>query len=471
MFGRIILTQLKKIVRSKQYMFWTLSFPILLGSLFYFAFSSIYKDTNSKPIPVVIEVTDGALNEYRVMKSFSNLDRDRISSDYEEYNKKKAAAEAMGENFTEKEPLSKETLDKLEEVKCYEDMKSYDMSYFPTEYLKDSNNIPDEIKKSDLPFMVLMKDLEYEDGTKMIDIIDVDDHAEAETLLDDGDISGIITVDSMRDITLLANGNGVNHSILSTIISEYRLQVDMAIEEINSDTEELEKSEEVMDEVAESFEFVDSKDTAGDNKDPFVAYFYSLIAMIAVIGSVGAMATIVNNQANQSTLGIRIDCAPISKVFHEIAQLIAIFISQTIIISIALIYLIYILKIRFGGNTHLIFLTSWLANLVGITLGYMVAHLGTLQQNKKEAILMFIIVGGGFMSGLMIGDMKMIVEEHFPILNRINPSAVISDAFYALNVFGVGPRYYRSIAYMAGTSLIMLIIGMILSRKNSYKSL
>ena len=77
----------------------------------------------------------------------------------------------------------------------------------------------------------------------------------------------------------------------------------------------------------------------------------------------------------------------------------------------------------------------------------------------------------GFMSGLMYGDMKALLEEHCPLFNRINPSAVITDAFYALNVFGVGPRYYRALTYMLVMSLVLLVLGMAFSRKTDYKSL
>lgn len=65
MFGRICIAELKKLIRSKTYMIWTFAFPLVLGTLFYFAFSTIYSSQKSETIPVVIEVTDGAINEYK----------------------------------------------------------------------------------------------------------------------------------------------------------------------------------------------------------------------------------------------------------------------------------------------------------------------------------------------------------------------------------------------------------------------
>lgn len=475
MFIRICIAELKRLVRSKKYMFWTFAFPLLLGTLFYFSFSTIYDSQKSEPIPVVVEVTENAIHEYRVLEAFSNLDKDKITNDLEEYYAEKGKAEAMGETFDKEVPVTDEVLDELETVQSYADMKNYNLDSFPYEYLKTENSVDkstiDSINEFDLPFIKVLEELKYDEGTKMIEQVEVTSQEEAEKLLSDGDIAGILTVDSLQDIHLLVNGNGVKHSILSTIISEYKLEVGKAIDTINNDHDNLERSDEIMDESTESMEFINAKKMAGENKDPFVAYFYNLIAMVAIMGSVASLNLIANSQANQSTTGIRIDCSPTIKVFHELAQLMAVIIIQTVIILFTLTYLIFILKINFGGNITFIYITALLSSLVGDTLGFMVAHFGKLSSDKKEAILMVIILGGGFMSGLMYGDMKMIVEQKAPWFNRINPSSVITDAFYALNVFGIGPRYYRAVMYMLITSSAMLLIGCFLSRRSSYKSL
>ena len=92
MFGRIILARLKMATRSKSYMFWCLFFPIGLGTLFYFAFSSIYESSKSEPIPVVIQVNESAINEYKVLQAFSTLDKDKMEEDFEKYYTDKAIA-------------------------------------------------------------------------------------------------------------------------------------------------------------------------------------------------------------------------------------------------------------------------------------------------------------------------------------------------------------------------------------------
>ena len=84
---------------------------------------------------------------------------------------------------------------------------------------------------------------------------------------------------------------------------------------------------------------------------------------------------------------------------------------------------------------------------------------------------MTFVLGGGFLSGLMLGDMKGMIEEKCPIINRINPSAVISEAFTSLNLFGVGDRYYRSMITVVAMTLVLTILGMLLSGRKQYASL
>ena len=49
----------------------------------------------------------------------------------------------------------------------------------------------------------------------------------------------------------------------------------------------------------------------------------------------------------------------------------------------------------------------------------------------------------------MNSSMKDTVEKHFPIINRINPAALISDAFYCINVYDDPARYYRNVLTLA----------------------
>jgi ABC-2 type transport system permease protein len=77
----------------------------------------------------------------------------------------------------------------------------------------------------------------------------------------------------------------------------------------------------------------------------------------------------------------------------------------------------------------------------------------------------------GFLSGLMFGNMKNIIELHCPIINRINPAAVLSDAFYCLGIYNDMERFTRCILILAVMSILLLFSAFLGVRRDSYDSI
>ena len=78
---------------------------------------------------------------------------------------------------------------------------------------------------------------------------------------------------------------------------------------------------------------------------------------------------------------------------------------------------------------------SLFGSLIGVSVGLFVGSLGKLSEGIKVAVILAISMVCSFLAGLMNSNMKDLVEKHAPIINRINPAALISDAFYCINVY------------------------------------
>lgn len=384
MFLNVFVNRFKIVLRSVDAILWSLAFALALGTLFYFAFKSIYK--NAMNVTVDVAVVEGK----------------------EQY---------------------------------------------------DSGNITD-----------LLHEITYEDGTKMLNIKKVD-MEEAKELLgaEEPSISGIIDLRDMSDIKLIVNENGLEASMLGGIVSILRQYSSIIVETIKSNPANVSS-------VVESFNknvkgLVKSEPITGNNKDPYVTYFYNLIAMMAVMASMSGVSIPESCQANQSEVGKRVDCSPVNRVLYEISGLLSTAIVKIAITIIGLCYFIFVLKIDFGGDLPYIFMTAILATLLGLSLGFFIGHIGSFSKKTRENILTAVVVAGGFLSGLMIANIKSLIEVKCPIINRINPSAVISDAFYSLNMYGVSARFYHSIIYIVGLTIVFIVAGLIMSRRKSYASL
>ncbi|MBR1742959.1 MAG: ABC transporter permease [Lachnospiraceae bacterium] len=402
MLFHIFISRLKIHIRNKEALMWSLAFSLVLGTLFFVAFSSIYKSSRNTTIPVALVEGEG-------MPALP--------------------VEDLGEAY-----------DFLQNDK----------------YLSESSS-----------FSEMLGNLTYEDGTKILRVKTAD-MEEAKTLLEKEKVDGIIDTGDVTDIKLLVKKSGIHQSILTSIVSTFRQYVTMITETALHSPQELEG---VLNDLEEELSFVEEKSLSGENKDPYVAYFYNLIAMMCMMASMAGVAVPIECQANLSDVGARVNVSPIHKGVYEFIGLLAALIVQIVITMIGLTYLIFGLGIQFGGNTLVIYLTAILGTVLGVSLGFFIGHIGNLSSKTKYTLLTTVTVGGGFLSGLMFAQMKVIIEKNVPFLNRINPSAVITDAFYSINMFGISGRYYRAILYMVLLTVVFLICGLIMSRRKSYASL
>ena len=306
------------------------------------------------------------------------------------------------------------------------------------------------------------------DDHKMLNIT-YTDYTTAEGLLkDDEKVNGIISVRDNGKLELALYSNGVLSTIQENIVTVYNQNVDL-IEKTAK--EHPEKLADVLQGVYDRISYIKAHDMAGENKDPFLNYFYNLIAMATLFASFSSLRIGNSCQANMSSIGARTNASPVSRSTFQVASLLATYLVQTAVTLIGLTYMIFILGIEFGGDIPMIYVTTAIATLVGTALGFFAGNIGSMAVEKKESILVAISLTGCALSGLMYGDMKVIIAEKMPIINKINPAAVISDSYYCLNMFGTNGRYAETIIYMLGISIVLVGLGLIMGRRNHYDSI
>lgn len=89
----------------------------------------------------------------------------------------------------------------------------------------------------------------------------------------------------------------------------------------------------------------------------------------------------------------------------------------------------------------------------------------------KTAVLIGSSIFCAFLAGLMISGMKDLVEKHAPIINRINPAALIADSFYCIAVYDDMGRLGMNLLLMGAESLIFLLGSWLMTRRGRYDSL
>lgn len=367
---------LKNAFRQKEFLFWILAFPIILGTFFYVAFNSMYEKEsmfNKIPVAIVENTENTAFKE--VIKELSS-----------------------GEDA--------------------------------------------------------MFDSKFTDSQTALD------------MLKTNDISGIINVDS--ELSLTVSNDGIKQTIIKSFLDQYQIRESIITDTVNNNPQNVQS---VIDAMSQEINCNESLSLSNGNMDTYIQYFYNLIAMAAFFGSISGLYIAINNQGNLSAIAARKCISPTNKLTSITASLLASFVAQVICVSIGITYILFILKVDMGDKIPMVYLSGAVGSLTGVTMGFFIGSFGRLNQNMKMAISMSVTMLSCFLSGLMLGNMKSVIEMYVPIVNRINPAALISDLFYCLNIYNDYRRYTEKFVTLLILSVVFTIGGFLLTRRKKYASL
>ena len=116
-------------------------------------------------------------------------------------------------------------------------------------------------------------------------------------------------------------------------------------------------------------------------------------------------------------------------------------------------------------------LIAWIGSMIGVSMGIFVGSFGRMKEGVKIGILLAVSMTGSFLAGLMNGEMKYVVERNAPFLNRINPAAIISDAFYCINVYDDTARFLRGMVTLAVMCVALVLASFLMIRRERYDSI
>ena len=305
-----------------------------------------------------------------------------------------------------------------------------------------------------------------EDADEPLLSVTYTDEENALELLKNGEVTGIIYVDEKLSVTVA--GEGIEETILISFVEQYTTQEKIIRDIIEKDPF---KAEAVVSALSEERSILNEIPLTEGNTDNFVQYFYNLIAMVALYGTLTGIHITIGNQANLSPLGARKNCSPTPKSISLAASLIGRYLVQTVCMIICVTFIEFVLKIDLGSKLPLVYLASIIGGTVGVSMGFFVGSIGNLKEELKIGVSVAFSMLLCFLSGLMVADMKEIIAEKIPWLNSVNPAAVISDSFYCLNIYNDYERFTVKIITMLITSAIFVLLGFVLSRRKKYASL
>lgn len=316
----------------------------------------------------------------------------------------------------------------------------------------------------DEAFMSLVKSLS--EGDERLFNITITSKDEALMLLSEGKVKGIIETGDTLSLTV--SQGGLSQSILKTFIDSYS-QTASSINRIADQNPEA--LETVMAILADDMYFFEERPIARSNPDNVVIYFYSLIAMTCLFGGFLGANEVNAIQANLSYYAARMNFAPVHKLKMFMSGIIAALIIQFTKLLLVLAYLVFVLSIDFGDRIGLIIFTISLCSILGISFGAFVTSLVKGTEGLKIGILIATGNVSSFLAGMMQAEIKFIIDTNVPILSKINPASLITDAFYALYYFDTYDRFIENITGIIILSIIFSASTYFVIRRRKYVSI
>ena len=292
---------------------------------------------------------------------------------------------------------------------------------------------------------------------------------DAQNLLNSGKIKGYITVNEEGEASVIVAENGIEETIIKYVLDEY-YQLNSTINNSINYYDKTTIYNDTLQTLSENKDYIINSTT--EKIDFSINYFFTLIAMTCMYGSLIGLEIVKDSEANLSKKGARISISPVNKIKNILAGLLAAFVIEFIIIILLLLYLIYIFKIDLANHIDKLLLLIIISSVTGILLGMFVGSSNKKSEEFKIGLLISVIMLLSFMSGMMgTIDIKLFFDEKLPIISKINPVNIITDGLYYLFAYNSYNAYYNCLMRLGVISLILFIFTFIFVRRKKYDSI
>lgn len=339
--------------------------------------------------------------------------------------------------------------------------EAYKMNVFPIAVVEDNNYNNSKVLK------IVVESLSEKGDNQIFNTSYVDKN-EAESLLKNSKIEGYIIVNENGRPQIVIKENGINQTIMKSVLDEYNQMMIVSNDVIQYNPNAM--YNEVMQQISTQDTFI--KDTSKEKIDFSINYFFTLIAMTCLYGSLIGLEVIKDCEANLSKKGARICMCPVNKLKIIIISLLAGYIIQLIALAVLFAFLIFVFKVNFGNQVIPTMILSAIGGLAGTSLGTFVGVCNKKSEGFKIGILISVTMLCCFFSGMMgTPQLKSFFDEKMPIFAKINPINIITDGLYALFAYDTLTVFYECLLRISIFALTFIILTFIFVRRKKYDSI
>ena len=293
---------------------------------------------------------------------------------------------------------------------------------------------------------------------------------EANNLLNDKKITGYIEYKN-NNSDIVIDSNSVSSTIIKSVVDEINTYSIMFDDLIQYESNKTSNMNEIINNVTNKIANIQikTKDMSLKKFDIVIIEYYSLIAMTCLYGGFISLTCISNSLASSSKKGKRVEVAPTKKSITIFSSLLAGFIAQMIGVLLLLGYIKLIGIDLYIDNIKLLIITI-LGILSGISLGLIISTVSNKNDDTKLGIIIAISMACSVLAGMTGVSLKHVIDTKLPLLNKINPAAMITDGLYSLyyNDFN---RYMTNIISLLLFVTVLVLISIYSLRRKKYDNI
>ncbi len=291
------------------------------------------------------------------------------------------------------------------------------------------------------------------------------DRAQAEELLQKREVEGIIDFTPELGMTVLQSG--INQTILKGFLDDY-LQTSKTVNGVFA-ADRLGALTRLSD-ILRRDSYIQDAPVNESVKDPYVTFFYALIAMTCLYGGFLCMEEVNRASADVSAQGMRTTLAPTHKMVVILSAMAAAFTVQLIEISLLMFYLSAILRVSFGGQMPWIALACVAGTLCGASFGAMIGCVVRGGEGVKIGAMIGISMLMSYMAGLMDFGITYAINQKAPIIALLNPASLINGCFSSLYYGPNMARYTQNLLLLLALTAAFGLIAYGRLRRKKYAS-
>ena len=324
-------------------------------------------------------------------------------------------------------------------------------------------------------------------GSKLVNATKVGSAAQAERLLADGTVQGMLQVvdgrlklsvsqstqSSASDVMASSSGLNISLTVLGNIVDLYNRNTDVVTEIAKNNPTALMDSA-VTGSIGSANGYTKEIQLTNFKPSGTARYYYALLGMAALMAMSFAINAVTMTQANLSALGIRRSVSPLPKLRQLLAGFLSSWLCSFLSLTVAMLYIRFGCRISLGGREWAAVGACLVASFAASAFGTLLGALPKIPTGAKHGLCTALACILSLFSGLY-GQFAMQlsdqIAQHAPVLSLINPAQQITNLFYDILYYDNFKPFFTTAGILAAMSLVCLAVATVLLRRQRYEYL